>query len=235
MPVAPFAPVIASGIGALFGSRDSGPKAAGGQSLSADQTALMQSQTRSADQATSLSKYLQKQAQYSAPAFGRAMGYYSTLLNGNRGAMQQAVAPEAAGITDAAKGATMNLERLGVTGGQKVQAQADLARQTGGQLGQLTVGLRPQAANALGNMGAQGMGFAGQALQGLTGAGSIYANALKQTTDIANTQYDRNKQTGASLAGLIMPTLNAWASFRKGDQVNKGGTNTSGGWNPEMG
>lgn len=222
MPVAPFVPLISTGIGALFGAK--------GSDTPSQATTQAQGQTigqaqGAAGDVSNLSKYLQTQGRMTAPALGRAMGYYETLLNGNRSAMNQAVAPESGRITDASKGAAMNLERMGVTGGQKQQAQADLARQTGGQLGQLTLGMRSQAAGALSDIGKTGLGLSGQALQGFGRAGDIYTNILRGQGQLENQQYGRQQDVGRSIGSLIGPAVDAFSGkfgggFRAGDRIN---------------
>lgn len=198
MPVAPFVPLISSGIGALFGGSKSDQP-----NMTPQQQQAYSGATGAAGQMTGLSKMLQQQGALGAPAYGQAINYYQTLLQGNRGAMQAAVAPAANQIADNYKGSQMNLERLGIQGGQKLQAEAELNRQKAGQLGQLTVGLQPMAAQALGNLGVQGANMIGQAgnLQGQ--AGNIYAGLLGQQTQMANTQYNRNQDFGSSLSKIV--------------------------------
>lgn len=213
MPVAPFVPLIASGVGALFGSKSSStPNAATTGAMG--QT--LQSGMNTAGNVSGLSKYLATQGQMAAPAFGRAMSYYQTLLGGNRAAMQQAVAPAAGQITDAAKGQQMNLERMGIVGGARDQARAEIARQAGGQLGGLTVGVQAGAADQLGRMGQAGLGMVSQGVQGLGTAGNIYSQLLSRQSGVNQMTYNRQQQQGSSLAGLIMPVLNTFANRSRG-------------------
>lgn len=180
------------------------------------QSASLSATSQTAGQQSQLAGYLQKQGMMTAPALGQAQSYYSTLLNGNRAAMQQAVSPEANAIADTTKGAQMNLERMGVTGGQKIQAMADLNRQAAGQQGQLTVGVRPAAAQQLTQIGQIGLGAQTGALSGLSGAASTYSNLLGQSTNIANTQYQRNQQMGQMVGGLVSTGLQTYANRNPG-------------------
>lgn len=219
MPVAPFVPLISTGIGALFGAH--GSKTPASATTEAQGQAL-QAQAGVAGQASNLSKYLQQQASYTTPALGRAMGYYDTLLRGNRAAMQQATAGAAGQISDTAKGAAMNLERMGVTGGQKVQAMADLARQSQGQLGQLSVGVQPGAAQALAGIGQTGLNTSAQALQGLSTAGNIYSSLIGGQRGLEQQQYGRQQQFGSMLGQMVGQGLNIasnmWSNRDGGDQ-----------------
>ncbi len=99
------------------------------------------------------------------PALRQASGYYGTLLNGNRSQMAAAVAPETANITDAYRGAATGLERSGMRGPALDVARGNLARDVAGKVGGLTLGLRPQAAGALTQIG---QNATGQAQAGLS-------------------------------------------------------------------
>ncbi len=222
MPVAPFAPLIGSGLGMLFGGKKSDQP-----QMTPQQQATYGQAMQTGKDMSSMSKYLMQQSKMGAPAYGKAVDYYSTLLGGDRAKMQQAVAPAAGQISDTYRGAQANLERMGIRGGGRDQAMAELNRQQAGQLGQLTVGMQPMAAQQLGQLGQQGMGFAAQGLQGLSSAGNLYSSLLGQQTRMADTQYDRNKEFGGSLGSLITSGLKGatewWAN--RGD-----GGNSSGPW-----
>ncbi len=148
---------------ALIGSRRSGAEkqALAGQQASASQ--LMS----------------QGQSLFGAgmPAMRSALSYYDTLLNGNRAAQAQAIAAPTANITDMYRGAERNLERTGVRGGVKDLAMAELGRDRTSKLAQLTTGVQPMAAGALGSLGGQA---AGMATGATSAAGGQYSTILGQ-------------------------------------------------------
>lgn len=226
--VEPFVPAIASGVGALFGMKSS----SGSSSL--QNSPLATAATAAANNQTDLAKYLKTQSQstygLSAPAYGKAISYYSTLLGGNQAAMTQAVAPETAQLRDVYAGANSNLERLGVRGGEAMTAKAELNRQQAGQVGQLVTGARAGAAQQLGQLGQGGMYAAlagGQAAVGAgNSAGSIFSDILKQSTSQGNTEYNRSSQIGSSFMTTLLPAL--IKLFGGGGGGNGNGTSNTG-------
>lgn len=194
----------ASLLGGLFGNKQS-----------SQEKALQGAQTANLNQQTQLSKLMGSMAQnqYSAaaPAYGQALGYYSTLLGGNRSAMQQAVAPETQSINDIYGGSERNLERMGVRGGEAATAKADLARQQAGQLASLVGGVRPGAAAQLGSLGLSGVGGAGSMAGGAAGAAGSAAggnlNALENLQNQRNISYGNLFGLGSSLGKLFLPYL----------------------------
>lgn len=83
------------------------------------------------------------------PAVQRTLGYYGTLLNGNRAARNAAVAPEAQSVANAYEGANRAIGRSYVRGGGRDYALAENARGRAGDIARLTTGVRPQAAQAM--------------------------------------------------------------------------------------
>ncbi len=151
---------------------------------------------------------------FGMPRLNQAASYYSTLLNGNRAAMTQAIQPEIAGITDTYRGAERSLERSGVRGAQRDVAQAELARSRAGQIGGLLGGVRPMAAQALGQLGQFGVS---QGQQGIGSAGTIYGNMLSGLTGQRQIGLEERKygdeQSGAlwgNIGKLITDGYGAW-------------------------
>ena len=140
------------------------------------------------------------------PAMRTALNYYSTLLQGNRAAMNQAVAGPTAQITDMYRGAERNLERTGVRGGVKDLATAELGRDRTSKLAQLTTGVQPMAAASLGSLGGQATGQA----QGATaGAGGLYSQIMGQQFQNRQNTNQMLGQAGSDMGGAI---FDVWKS-----------------------
>src|SRR5262245_51150793 len=79
---------------------------------------------------------------YGLPYFGQGAGYFSKLLGaGGRNAMQAAVAPAAANITELTEGAKRSIAP-GDRSGTAALQRAELDRQKVGQIGRLTAGVQ---------------------------------------------------------------------------------------------
>jgi hypothetical protein len=129
------------------------------------------------------------------PAVNKSLGYYSTLLGGNRAAMSLATAAPRASITDTYRGAERNLEQQGVQGAGRDQAVAGLARDKAGNIARLTTGVQPAAANALADLGTN---LTSQGGQQQNAAGSLFANLLGKGFE--NRKYAREEGGKASSA-----------------------------------
>jgi hypothetical protein len=143
------------------------------------------------------------------PAQQSALGYYQTLLGGNRAAQAQAIAAPTANITDMYRGAERNLDHKGIRGGGKDLAMAELGRGRVSQLAQLTTGVQPMAAGALGALGSQATG------QGIAATGAsagIGANLVQQNA--ANRQ-NTTDMMGAGGAGLGTAIYDVWKGKAK--------------------
>lgn len=139
------------------------------------------------------------------PALSQSTDYYQTLLRGSRPAMAVATAGPRAALTDVYRGAERNLDRSGIRGAQRDVAEAELGRQRASQIGGLTTGVQPYAAEALNRTG---IGLVGQGTSALQGVGSIWSNLLGQGT--ANRYYGRGEgeKTTSSIGRLIFDILN---------------------------
>lgn len=138
------------------------------------------------------------------PGAQQSMGYWSTLLQGNRAAMAGATAAPTAAITDQAQGMERNLERSGVRGAVKDLAKSQIAQDTGRQIMGLTTGVQPTAAQQLGSMG---VSLAGQGTSAMANAGSLWGGLLGQ--GFAQRKYAREEgaQAGSAAGGLIFDIL----------------------------
>jgi hypothetical protein len=135
----------------------------------------------------------------SKPYLRQAGGYYSSLLSGNRAAMQQAVAPTIAQLTGQYRGAQRGVEGS-LRGAARDYALGGLARQKASDVAGVTTGVQPGAADALSRLGLQGMQF-GAPLLGV--AGNIYSNFLPQGQ--ANRQWaaGEGRRTGEAIGDFI--------------------------------
>lgn len=97
------------------------------------------------------------------PGVEKALGYYTTLLNGSRSEMRTATSQPRAAINDTYRGAARGLEHSGVRGGALDTAKSELSRDRAGKVANLTSGVQPMAAEALGNLSTGLMGNANSA------------------------------------------------------------------------
>ena len=175
------------------------------------------------DRQNSLANYLRKQSEetynLSAPAYGKAISWYQSLLGGNRTAMNQAVAPAVGQLNETYKGAERGLDRMGIRGGERDMARAELQRQKAGQIGGLTVGVQPAAADKLGQLGMQGMYASLNGSQASGSAGMNAANIYDSLLRRSDVQFGRDAETGQSLMSLIMPWLNQLMAQRRGQNA----------------
>ena len=151
----------------------------------------------------------------SKPYLRQAGSYYSTLLNGNRAAMSQAVAPSVAQITGNYRGAQRGIEG-GLRGAARDYATAGLNRQRASQIAGLTTGVQPGAADALAKLGTQGMQFAAPLLNT---SGNVYTNLLAQGAQ--NRQYGRQEgeKTSGQIGGFVRDIIGK-LPFGKGSSGN---------------
>lgn len=157
----------------------------------------------------------------------QATGYYSTLLNGNRSAMQQAVAPETGAINDAYAGANSALEHGGVRGATRDQQTGELAREKAGKISGLLGGVRPAAANALATTGLAATGQGTGALSAASGATSSGAGIFQGL--IGSRGLDRmnansaGDKSSSNVGALTAQVLKIYADSKTGGGSSKGG------------
>ena len=147
------------------------------------------------------------------PATQNALNYYTTLLRGNRAAMQMATAGPAAQLTDTYRGAERGLERAGVRGGEAATARAELNRDRANSIAQLTTGQQGNAAAMLGQLGGDATS---QGVRSVEGASIGYGNLAGQAGDRAN-QYTQNERADWGGVGRsIGEILKIWNQRRGG-------------------
>ena len=151
------------------------------------------------------------------PAVNKSLSYYQTLLSGSRPAMALATAGPRAAITDTYAGAQRNLDRAGVQGASRMEAEADLGRQRAAQIAGLTTGVQPAAAGAL-MQGGQGLIGEGNAAS-QAGAG-IWQNLLGQ--GYQNRVYGRGEgeKAGTGIGSLLFDVLSGFG--KKGGRAPMG-------------
>lgn len=142
-------------------------------------------------------------------AVGKGANYYSTLLNGSRSQIAQALQPERQALSDTYRGAERGIERSGARGAAKDMAVAELQRQKAGQIGGLAAAVRPGAAQALTQIGQTATS---QGLGATQGAASIYDQLLGR----AGQQADRASEARGGLGEQIGSILS--------NIMKKGGT-----------
>lgn len=199
--LAPAIPWIIKG-GATLGGILAGKKAqSSAQQRSPEELAALQGAQGAAG---ALGRQGQTLTRTGLPALQSSLGYWQTLLGGNRAAMSQATAAPRAAITEQYQGAERNLERSGLRGATKDLSVAELGRQRVGQIAGLTSGVQPMAAQQL---MAGGQGLVGQGTQALGAAGSLWGNLLGEGAQ--NRQYARGEgeKAGTSIGGLIFDIL----------------------------
>ncbi len=125
---------------------------------------------RQSSLANQMSSFGQGQISSSKPALDKAMQYYTTLAQGNKGQINTALAPQLTGIAEAGRGAERGLTAHMGPGAQRDQALADLARQRQGQVGLLPGQARTDAMGKLADLGANAANRGQNALSGAAGA-----------------------------------------------------------------
>ena len=169
-------PAITAGIGLVssyMGSKSADRRASRDRAQS---TRLMNEQARQADQ--SRADYLGITGKYLDPA----AKYWQTLLNGDRKALDTALAPEISQINAANAQAKREAVEFAPRGGLTASMMANMPFQQAAQVNNLYTSARPAAAQQLASLG----GVAGQLAMGqsqaassaLAGASGTYSNLL---------------------------------------------------------
>lgn len=127
-----------------------------------------------------------------SPAYAKAMGYYNQILSGDKGAVTQAIAPEAEMLAEFGNAQQKSIETSGLRGGARDTALAETGRSSAGQIAGLIPQARKDAAAA-----AAGHGLAGaQAGAGIQqGAANTYSGLLGSAQE--------SRQFGADLQAKI--------------------------------
>lgn len=134
------------------------------------------------------------------PPLQRTGTFFSRLLSGDRGVL----APEAAEITERAAGEARTLEQLGVRGGARDVALADVARRQSTALANLLPQARLGAAGSLANLG---LGTVGAGQAGTGQAATAFAQLLQSLQRARLGQAELGLQAGRDIGGLIFDLL----------------------------
>lgn len=131
--------------------------------------------------------------------------YLRSLVSGDRGLTEQAVAPEINSLTDQFRGSVAAQRNMYPRGGTTAAASASLPQQYQGQVNNLIFGVRPRASEQLGTLGSNqsslGLGAMGQGA-GLTN--SMLDFGLRSRDQMFN----QGAQTGQGVGnGLMMAYL----------------------------
>jgi hypothetical protein len=195
--VVPFLPLIAQGAGLVAGGI-AGRKA----QRDAEKRSLEEQQALAAARGIggTLGSYGGQFLQTGQQALAGPQRYYETLLHGNRAAMTQAVAPEVAQITAASRGSERNLDRTGVRGAAREQANVEAARQQQAAVAALMGAVRPRAAEALAGIGES---MIGQGAYASAQAGNLQSSLLSE--GFANRQYarDEGRRTSEAIGRFV--------------------------------
>lgn len=162
------------------------------------------------------------------PAVKQSLGYYSTLLNGNREARMGAMAPEAESIGSAYDGANTAVGKGYVQGGQRDMALAENARSRAGAISRLTTGVRPMAAEGMSRI-AGNLIPAAQRSYGT--ASGIYGG--QGNSEMANREMGQKagSQTSGNF-GRLFAQIMSMTGRRNGGITGGGGGSSGGGWSP---
>lgn len=210
MPQAVAVPLASAGIGAL-GSVLGNKKAKGS-------AYTPQQQDTSAAQAgiTNLARMLQGQSEgvynIGLPAYQRATGFYNSLL-GSRTGQTAALAPALENTAAAYQGAQNALGARMQRGPTQDLARAELTRDSVGAARDMYRDAPFKAAEALSNLGLQGLGQAGgTASSALGGYASLFSGLNNQNQNAFQQDAYRQQQTqsfGSSLGSLFTTLLPA--------------------------
>ena len=210
--VAPFIPLIASGVGAIAGgisNKNAGKK----------QDAMLAAQQQAAQQQMAQSGQLFNMG---APLVNQGATYYQKLLRGDRAALRSATSPEANEVTDIYRGAENSIRRSNLTGANRDRQMGELARERAGRIASLVPIARRAAAEQVTGLG-QNLVQGGQS--GLNAASGALGNVSQQNSQNQQDSDTRWGNYGKSLGGLITDVYKAWPRGGSGGGgVGKPGT-----------
>ena len=172
-----------------------------------------------------------------APAYDAAAAYYTPLASGSRGAMDQALAPDRAAVTDTYRGASNALNASGVRGGSRDLATAELNRDRAGRLALLAPAARANAAAALPGIaagrtqlgaaqGGVGTALSGQSIAAQTGAAGAQSNLFAGAHQTQALLRPGQEGANSAIGGMIFDALRSQGG-RKGGAGGGGGPVTA--------
>jgi len=211
MPQAVAVPLGAAGISAIGGIL-AGRKSGGGAA-----TTQQQDPTGAQQGITGLARMLQGQSQgiynVGLPAYQRATGFYNSLL-GSRTGQTAALAPALENIASSYQGAGNALSATTQRGPTQDRARAELQRESAGAAANLYRDAPFRAAEALGGLGTQGIGLAGNAASGaMSGYSGLLANQQHRDQMAFQQQqldYNRQKSFWGGLGNLLPILLSSF-------------------------
>ena len=140
--------------------------------------------------------------------------YLQRMASGDRNLMQQSLAPEINGMTQAAQGSVANARSLYPRSGGSAAAAAQLPYQLQGGINNLMFGARPQAMQQLaqlgGNQSSLGLSAMGQG-SGLTN------NMLQYGLQAQNQMFNQGSQIGQGMSSMVTPMLQWYMMNRQGN------------------
>lgn len=130
--------------------------------------------------------------------------YYTRLAKGDRTELTSALTPEIKGISDLYRGAGKNLDRVGVRGAARDEAEAEIGREKASRIGSLLTSARAEGTAGLDNLGRfkTATGSADRIAAGNLNLGT-YAGATNQ----AQFGAAQANQTGMDVGKLIFSLL----------------------------
>ena len=207
--MAAVAPLVISALGAVYAGHEANKQ----RQLQHDQ---MKKQEELLKPAAESGKLYTQQAQ---SAIGPTLNYYTTLLSGNRSAMQEAMAPELNSIAKSYAGSAAATRGLYPRGGTSPSAAGNLRYQELGDINNTLYKARPMAANALGSLGTN---LAGLGYQGLGLSAGISSNIFNQGMQARQQQFGEGQAAGQGL-------FNAYQAYLLSRSMSGGGSGSGGG------
>lgn len=197
MPVVPFIPMIASGIGTVGGLVQGHKQGKRADAMAAQTGAAMQRQGAAANTLMGAGM----------PLVQQSGDYYSKLLRGDRSMLRSATTPERMEISDTYRGAERSLARSGVRGAQRDYAEGELARERAGRISALAPMARAGAGAAAGNLGSSLTGQGGALLGNLV-SGSLGQQQASLNRDVYSGEQSRI--LGENFGQLLTDFTKAW-------------------------
>lgn len=169
----------------------------------------LQTQTAASQQLLNQGRTL---TNYGLPLLQQGGKYFSTLMGGNRAALQQQLAPDIANLNDVYGGTQKTLQRF-LRGPDRDYQMGELARQRAGAIGSLFTGARDRAAGNVVNLGQYGVSGGTSALSGAAGVASNLGAGAFQNRVYGNQQ---TAQAGAGTAQLLFSLLQTYLGQKGG-------------------
>lgn len=207
MPAAVIPALYAAG--AIGGGIASYKAAKAASRVSPQEQAALDAQKNASDQLAASGQQLTNTG---LPQLQQAGKYFSTLMGGNRAALQQQLAPDVANLNDVYGGTQRTLSRF-LKGPDRDYQMGELSRQRAGAIGSLFTGARDRGAAGLLSLGQYGVSQGTSALSGAAGIAGNAGQSLFQNRAYGN---QITGQAGASTAQLLFSLLQSYLMQRGG-------------------